>query len=307
MHRKGTYRELRAAGRIAPRQQVKGSFGAAARDPRVWALFAIYGACFGIELTVNNVLALYFIDYFDFFRSMDAIQAVQWAGAAAMLFGLMNIFALADALQQRESGFQLQFPVLSGNGTALSSIPRIRLIALGLWIALVLVWSVLYAVRPDLLEPERMVATLRASGQSALVGYIALSCLRPFTLIPSTVLIVVGTLLFPDRSWFVMISSLGGVVLSALLIYYFFEFLGIAAIFERRHAPRVRWLERQMLHKGFWLVVAWAMFPFVPTDVICYVAGTLRMPVGRFAAGVALGELPVVAFYVLATSELFGA
>lgn len=197
--------------------------------------------------------------------------------------------------------------MLSGNGAALSSIPRIRLIALGLWIALVLVWSVLYAVRPDLLEPERMVATLRASGQSVLVGYIALSCLRPFTLIPSTVLIVVGTLLFPDRSWFVMISSLGGVVLSALLIYYFFEFLGIGAIFERRHAPRVRWLERQMHQKGFWLVVGWSMFPFVPTDVICYVAGTLRMPVGKFAAGVALGELPVVAFYVLATSALFAA
>lgn len=197
--------------------------------------------------------------------------------------------------------------MLSGNGAALSSIPRIRLIALGLWIALVVMWSVLYAVRPDLLEPERMVATLRASGQWVLVGYIALSCLRPFTLIPSTVLIVVGTLLFPDRSWFVMISSLGGVVLSALLIYYFFEFLGIGALFERRYAPRVRWLERQMQQKGFWLVVGWSMFPFVPTDVICYVAGTLRMPVGKFAAGVALGELPVVAFYVLATSALFAA
>ena len=30
------------------------------------------------------------IDYFDFFSSMTAVQAVQWAGAAAMLFGLMN-------------------------------------------------------------------------------------------------------------------------------------------------------------------------------------------------------------------------
>ena len=89
----GNYRELRAAGRLAPRKSVKGSFAAAARDPRVWALFVIYGACFGIELTVNNVLALYFLDYFAFFDSMSAMQAVQWAGAAAMLFGLMNVFA----------------------------------------------------------------------------------------------------------------------------------------------------------------------------------------------------------------------
>ena len=89
----GNYRELRAAGKLPPKQSVKGSFAAASKDPRVWALFVIYGACFGIELTVNNVLALYFIDYFDFFSSMSAVQAVQWAGAAAMLFGLMNVFA----------------------------------------------------------------------------------------------------------------------------------------------------------------------------------------------------------------------
>ena len=89
----GNYRELRAAGKLAPGKSVKGSFAAAARDPRVWALFVVYGACFGIELTVNNVLALYFLDYFAFFDSMSAMQAVQWAGAAAMLFGLMNVFA----------------------------------------------------------------------------------------------------------------------------------------------------------------------------------------------------------------------
>ena len=89
----GNYNELRASGKLPPKQSVTGSFAAATKDRRVWALFAIYGACFGIELTINNVLALYFMDYFDFFRTMGAVQAVQWAGAAAMLFGLMNVFA----------------------------------------------------------------------------------------------------------------------------------------------------------------------------------------------------------------------
>ena len=45
----------------------------------------IYGACFGIELTVNNVAALYFADYFDL--SLVA------AGFVAASFGLMNLFA----------------------------------------------------------------------------------------------------------------------------------------------------------------------------------------------------------------------
>ena len=184
--------------------------------------------------------------------------------------------------------------------------PRIRRIALGLWVLLVVTLTVLYAVNPELLRPERLGDALRQSGQSVLLGYVVLSVVRAFTLIPSTVLIVVGALLFPDRPWFVMISALGGIVASAVLIYFFFEFLGLGEVFERRHARRVRWLERQMNQKGFWLVVCWSAFPFVPTDVICYVAGTLRMHLGKFVAGVALGEVPIVAFYVWAGGMVFG-
>ena len=64
---------------------MNGSFMEAAKDYRVWALFVIYGACFGIELTINNVAALYFHDRFSL--------GVGAAGLIAGLFGLMNIFA----------------------------------------------------------------------------------------------------------------------------------------------------------------------------------------------------------------------
>ena len=89
----GNYADLRAAGKMRSKQAVKGSFAAACKDRRVWALFAIYGACFGIELTINNVAALYFVDYFDHFRQMDTVAAVRTAGLIAGLFGLMNLFA----------------------------------------------------------------------------------------------------------------------------------------------------------------------------------------------------------------------
>lgn len=55
------------------------------KDYRVWSLFVIYGASFGIELTINNIAAIYYYDYF----SLD----LKTAGLIAGLFGLMNIFA----------------------------------------------------------------------------------------------------------------------------------------------------------------------------------------------------------------------
>ena len=48
-------------------------------------LFVIYGACFGVELTINNIAALYYMDYFGL--------GLKSAGLVAGLFGLMNIFA----------------------------------------------------------------------------------------------------------------------------------------------------------------------------------------------------------------------
>lgn len=89
----GNFGQLRAAGRMSAARQSGGSFLAACRDGRVWALFVAYGACFGIELTINNVAALYFVDYFDYFKQMDTVQALGAAGLIAGLFGLMNIFA----------------------------------------------------------------------------------------------------------------------------------------------------------------------------------------------------------------------
>ncbi len=89
----GNFKDLRAAGRMPEKSSLNGSFLEASKDRRVWALFCIYGACFGIELTINNVAALYFVDYFDYLRHMDTTKAVAMAGLFAGLFGLMNIFS----------------------------------------------------------------------------------------------------------------------------------------------------------------------------------------------------------------------
>ncbi|HEY9046906.1 MAG TPA: MFS transporter [Ohtaekwangia sp.] len=65
----------------------KGSFLKACKDYRVWMLFLAYGACFGIEITIDNIATLYFVDNFKL--------GVKEAGIIAGTFGMMNIFARA--------------------------------------------------------------------------------------------------------------------------------------------------------------------------------------------------------------------
>jgi NNP family nitrate/nitrite transporter-like MFS transporter len=91
----GNYRELRAAGLMPPHRAVRGTFLLACRDYRVWALFVAYGLCFGVELTIDNVAALYFMDYFEELQRMDSGSALKIAGLCASIFGGMAIFARA--------------------------------------------------------------------------------------------------------------------------------------------------------------------------------------------------------------------
>lgn len=91
----GNYRELRAQGRMPAVQATQGAFGEALRDRRVWALFFIYGACFGIELTIDNIAVLYFLDGFDYFKHLEPATALRTAGLIAAMFGGMNLFARA--------------------------------------------------------------------------------------------------------------------------------------------------------------------------------------------------------------------
>jgi len=82
----GNYSELRASG-PSPGRSSGGHMGEAFRDPRVWALAVLYACCFGMELTIDNIAALYFADYFHL--------ALAAAGFVAASFGMMNIFARA--------------------------------------------------------------------------------------------------------------------------------------------------------------------------------------------------------------------
>ncbi|GGH24065.1 NarK family nitrate/nitrite MFS transporter [Sphingobacterium alkalisoli] len=82
----GNYREL-ALEKSKKKAAEKGTFIKALKDYRVWALTFAYAACFGIEITVDNVAATFFTDQFG--------TSMIMAGAMASIFGGMNIFARA--------------------------------------------------------------------------------------------------------------------------------------------------------------------------------------------------------------------
>lgn len=134
----GNYTELREKGEMPTREAHKGAFWEAAKDPRVVALFFIYAACFGVELTINGTAALYFFDRFGL--------NVATAGLVASLFGLMNIFArslggiFSDRLNQSKGlkgRVQFLFACLFLEGIALMFFSQMAALTLAIPILIV--------------------------------------------------------------------------------------------------------------------------------------------------------------------------
>ena len=85
----GNFNKVRDTKDKARREKEEGrsNFWSACSDYRVWILFLAYGACFGIEITIDNIATLYFVDNFNL--------GLKEAGMIAGTFGMMNIFARA--------------------------------------------------------------------------------------------------------------------------------------------------------------------------------------------------------------------
>ena len=82
----GQYAQLKKSGAMQ-KVSAAGSFWCGVRNYRTWVLVAQYGFCFGVELTMNNVVTPYFYDQFG--------MPLTIAGLLGSMFGLMNLFARA--------------------------------------------------------------------------------------------------------------------------------------------------------------------------------------------------------------------
>lgn len=85
----GNYSTLRATGLMADGGKKAGwvIFKRACANYRVWMLFVTYAACFGVEIFIHNMAALYYVDRFEL--------SIGQAGMAVGAFGLLALFARA--------------------------------------------------------------------------------------------------------------------------------------------------------------------------------------------------------------------
>ena len=135
-------------------------------------------------------------------------------------------------------------------------------------------------------------------------AYLALGCIRGFTLVPATYLVLAGMLVLPPVPLFLL--TVAGIIVSSTAVYYFAEAMRLDELFERRHRRQVARLRGLLERRELPIVIAWSFFPFAPTDLVCYVCGALHVDLKKCLLGVVIGEGAICAVYIFLGTPFLG-
>ena len=126
--------------------------------------------------------------------------------------------------------------------------------------------------------------------------YLVLACVRGFTLIPGAYLMIAAIPVIPPTPLFLL--TLVGAMVSSASIYGFSEAMHLDEYFEGKHQAAIDKVRNALQKNEMTIIIAWSFLPLTPTDVICYVCGTLKVNFKKFLLGILIGEGAICAVYV---------
>jgi uncharacterized membrane protein YdjX (TVP38/TMEM64 family) len=100
----------------------------------------------------------------------------------------------------------------------------------------------------------------------------------------------------------VLLSTL----LSAAFFYFFAGHSGLSDYFHRKYPKQAAKIENRLSKpSAIWFVILWSTIPIAPGDLLCYLAGVVRIPFRYLIIGMIVGQLPLLLAYAYLGHLLF--
>lgn len=173
----------------------------------------------------------------------------------------------------------------------------VRYALFALWLLIVGGALYLYFFEREFVE-RQLQSALSTSLVVGSIVYILIGSFRAFTLVPATFLLLIGLPFF--QPLYLLIITMVTVVVSSSIVYFFAEALHMDEYFEKHHPKQIKKLKQLLTRYQLPIIIGWSFMMFLPTDLICYVCGTLRINFPKFIGGVIIGEGLVYAIYIYA-------
>ncbi len=175
--------------------------------------------------------------------------------------------------------------------------PRVRYSLFALWILVVAGALYLYFFKREVVQGELQNA-LSASFWVAAISYVLIGSFRAFTLVPATFPLLIAMPFFDP--WVLLALTLLCIAISYSIVYGFADVIHLDEVFERKYPKQIQKLKSALQTYQLPIIIGWSFMMFLPTDLICYVCGTLRINFPKFIMGLLIGEGSVYAIYIYA-------
>jgi uncharacterized membrane protein YdjX (TVP38/TMEM64 family) len=166
-----------------------------------------------------------------------------------------------------------------------------------IWALLVVLGLLTYLLFPESFSLAAIEGGTDEHHTLALLVYFLILSIRGLLLIPSTPLLVSGIVLFDPLEAFVV--SMLGILTSSTLVHRCARYLGFDALLERRYPEQAGQIRAHLMEHQFPVIAGWSICPVVPTDLVVYLAATLRVPLWKCLVGVGAGEAALLSLYIL--------
>lgn len=164
-----------------------------------------------------------------------------------------------------------------------------------LWVAIAAAALYLYFFQREAVQSELRNA-LSASFWIAAISYLLIGALRAFTLVPATFPLLVAMPFFDP--WVLLALTIPCIAISSAICYWFAEAIHMDEIVEKKYPTHIRKLKELLSSYQLPIIIGWSFLLFLPTDVLCYVCGSLKINFKKFLFGVIVGEGTVYAIYI---------
>ncbi len=178
-----------------------------------------------------------------------------------------------------------------------ASFYRYKKILRCLWVLLTISFLGLYFYYADQVTVNNLILFLGENRTTVLIAYILLSSIRSLFLLPSTPFVILGLGLYPNSPLFVFFMSLIGIQIGASIMYFASSYLTPSTLFGSK-SEKINIIKTKMEKYGSWIIMGWALFPIVPTDLICFVSGSINYNFKKFFFAILLGEALLIAGYI---------
>jgi uncharacterized membrane protein YdjX (TVP38/TMEM64 family) len=153
----------------------------------------------------------------------------------------------------------------------------------------------LYFFKRELVQGQLHDA-MSVSFWTAAITYLLIGSLRAFTLVPATFPLLVAIPFFDPGV--LLALTLPCIAISSSICYRFAETIEMGEVFERKYPAQIRSVKTALQRYQLPIIIGWSFLLFLPTDLICYVCGSLKIDFKKFLFGVVVGEGTVYAIYI---------